>query len=122
MNDFTRSLPRGSRTLNATRAWRCAVTIVVLAALFGGAAAAAVGPDYRIGIDDVLVISVWDQKDLDQVVSVRPDGKISLPLVGETEAGGLTVSELSNKLTTLYSRTVRGAQVNGSVRELRSRT
>src|SRR5688572_1142650 len=100
MNDFGRSLPRCSRNPNATRAWRCAVTIVVLATLLSGAAAA-VGPDYRIGIDDVLVISVWDQKDLDQVVSVRPDGKISLPLVGETEAGGLTVSELSNKLTTL---------------------
>ena len=79
------------------------------------------GPDYRIGPDDVLAISVWDHKDLDQVVAVRPDGKISLPLVGETEAGGLTVSELAARLTTAYSQTVRSAQVTVSVREIRSR-
>jgi polysaccharide export outer membrane protein len=82
----------------------------------------AVGPDYRIGTDDVLAISVWDQKDLDQVVSVRPDGKISLPLVGEIDAGGSTVADLAGRLTTQYSKTVRGAQVTVSVREIRSRT
>jgi polysaccharide export outer membrane protein len=84
-------------------------------------AASAAGPDYRIGTDDILAISVWDQKDLDQVVAVRPDGKISLPLVGELEAGGLTVAELASRLTAQYARTVRGAQVTVSVREIRSR-
>jgi polysaccharide biosynthesis/export protein len=105
------------------RAWRSLTTTVVIAASLGGwlPAALAVGPDYRIGTDDVLAISVWDQKDLDQVVAVRPDGKISLPLVGELEAGGLTVAELSSRLTNLYARTVRGAQVTVSVREIRSR-
>jgi polysaccharide export outer membrane protein len=83
--------------------------------------ALAQGGDYRIGPDDVLVITVWDQKDLDQTVQVRPDGKISLPLVGEMDAGGLTVAELSSRLTTLYSRTVKGAQVTVSVKEIRSR-
>jgi polysaccharide export outer membrane protein len=77
--------------------------------------------DYRVGPDDVLVITVWDQKDLDQVVAVRPDGKISLPLLGDIEAAGLTVAELSSRLSTLYSRTVRGAQVTVSVKEIRSR-
>jgi polysaccharide biosynthesis/export protein len=79
------------------------------------------GPAYRIGPDDILVISVWDQKDLDQAVFVRPDGKISLALVGEIEASGLTVSDLAARLTKLYSQTVKGAQVTVSVREIRSR-
>jgi len=106
------------------RAWRSLTSAAVL--LAGLAVwlptATAVGPDYRIGTDDILAISVWDQKDLDQVVSVRPDGKISLPLVGEMEAGGSTVADLAARLTTQYSKTVRGAQVTVSVREIRSRT
>jgi polysaccharide export outer membrane protein len=86
-----------------------------------GIPAATAQSDYRIGVDDVLIISVLDQKDLDQVVTVRPDGKISLSLIGETEASGLTVAELAARLTTLYGRTVRGAQVTVGVREVRSR-
>jgi polysaccharide export outer membrane protein len=105
------------------RPWRALAALMACIAVLavGLPAALAVGPDYRVGTDDVLAISVWDQKDLDQVVAVRPDGKISLPLVGEVEAGGLTVAELSSRLTTLYARTVRGAQVTVSVREIRSR-
>jgi len=76
---------------------------------------------YRIGTDDVLNISVWDQKDLEQTVFVRPDGKISLSLVGEIQAGGVTVGELSSQLTELYGRTIRNAQVTVTVREIRSR-
>jgi polysaccharide export outer membrane protein len=79
------------------------------------------GSAYRIGTDDVLVVSVWDQKDLDQVVFVRPDGKVSLALVGEVQAGGLTVVELGAQLTRMYAQTVKGAAVTVSVREIRSR-
>jgi polysaccharide biosynthesis/export protein len=104
------------------RAWRSLVALTVLVA---GVAfwvpTAAAQSDYRIGIDDVLIVSVWDQKDLDQTVTVRPDGKISLPLVGEIEAAGLTVGELASRLNAQYSRTVRGAQVTVSVKEIRSR-
>jgi polysaccharide export outer membrane protein len=79
------------------------------------------GPNYRIGVDDVLAISVWDNKDVDQVVFVRPDGKISLPLVGEVQAGGRTVAELASALSEMYGKTIRGAQVTVSVRDIRSR-
>jgi polysaccharide biosynthesis/export protein len=102
-----------------------AVLAVLLAGVFGWVSAALaqaqVGVDYRIGIDDVLGISVLDQKELDQTVSVRPDGKISLQLIGEVQAGGLTVAELAERLASLYSKTVRGAEVTVSVREIRSR-
>lgn len=92
---------------------------VVLATLT--AAVVTADTAYRIGPDDVLNITVWDQKDLDQTVFVRPDGKISLVLIGEIQAGGVTVAELASQLTTLYGRTIRNAQVTVSVREIRSR-
>src|SRR5215510_735455 len=81
----------------------------------------AIESDYRIGTDDLLEITVWDNKDLDQVVFVRPDGKISLPLIGEVRAGGLTVAELTTTLTDLYGQTVKGAHVTVGVKEIRSR-
>ena len=85
---------------------------------------AAAQPDaaYKIGVDDVLIITVWDNKDADQTVFVRPDGKISLPLVGEVQAGGLTVAELAEKLNVEYSKTIKSPAVTVSVREIRSRT
>lgn len=79
------------------------------------------GSDYRIGVEDVLQISVWDNKDLDRTVFVRPDGKISLPLLGEMQAGGLTVSQLTTALSEAYSRTIKGAQVSIDVQQIRSR-
>ena len=95
---------------------------LLLVCLTTSSVSAQSGPGaYRIGADDVLVVSVWDQKDLDQVVFVRPDGKISLALVGEVDAGGLTVAELAARLTKLYSQTVKAAQVTVSVREIKSR-
>ena len=99
-------------------------TLLLTAALLAatlGVAAAADQPGYRIGIDDVLGIAVWDNKDVDLTVAVRPDGKISLPLVGEIQAGGLTVSELIDKLNEEYGKTIKGAQVTVLVKEIRSR-
>jgi polysaccharide export outer membrane protein len=76
---------------------------------------------FVIGPDDILAVSVWDNKELEQVVTVRPDGKISLPLVGEVQAGGRTVADLTDELNRLYSETTRGARTTVSVREIRSR-
>lgn len=50
--------------------------------------------DYRIGVSDVITVSVWKDADLSQTVPVRPDGKISLPLIGDVEAAGKTTGEL----------------------------
>jgi polysaccharide export outer membrane protein len=54
------------------------------------------GAEYRIGREDLLDISVWRDGDLSRTVPVRPDGRISLPLLGEIEAAGLTASALAN--------------------------
>lgn len=55
-------------------------------------------PSYIIGDDDVLAINVWNEPDLKQSVPVRPDGKISLPLVGDIQAAGRTPSQLQEDI------------------------
>ena len=55
--------------------------------------------DYIIGPEDVLEISVWRNADLSRQVFVRPDGRISLPLIGDVRAVGKTTSELRDAIT-----------------------
>ncbi len=50
--------------------------------------------DYQIGPEDVVEVMVWKNEDLSRVVSVRPDGKISLPLIGDLVAAGQTAEQL----------------------------
>ncbi len=60
---------------------------------------AARGGDYIISEGDMLNISVWGNKELSAIVKVRPDGKISLPALGEVHAADLTPLKLQNLLT-----------------------
>jgi polysaccharide export outer membrane protein len=76
---------------------------------------------YVIGAADVLEVQVWDNKDLNQIVFVRPDGKISLPLIGEVQAGGRTVQQLQDTLAEAFTKTVKGANVTVIVKEIKSR-
>lgn len=55
--------------------------------------------EYRIGPQDVLEIMVWKNADLSRSVTVRPDGKVSLPLIGDVQASGLTTEELKKDVT-----------------------
>src|SRR5215467_8926325 len=55
--------------------------------------------DYRIGVGDILNIQVWKEPDLTRAVPVRPDGKISFPLLDDLQAAGLTPIELKTVLT-----------------------
>jgi len=57
------------------------------------------GPDYVIGADDSLHISVWKEPDLTNTLPVRPDGKISMPLLNDVQAAGLTPMQLATSLT-----------------------
>ena len=77
--------------------------------------------DYIIGPEDVLDIQVWGNKDLNQIVFVRPDGRTSLPLVGEIAVAGKSVQQLQDHLTNVYEKTVKGAVVTVIVREIKSR-
>jgi len=77
--------------------------------------------DYIIGPEDVLEVQVWGNRDLNQVVFVRPDGRTSLPLVGEIGVAGKTVQQLQDHLGAVYEKTVKGAVVTVIIKEIRSR-
>jgi polysaccharide biosynthesis/export protein len=66
---------------------------------------------YVIGIGDALDINVWKEGELSKNVMVRPDGMISLPLVGEIKASGLTPVQLKDQLTTALSKVLSDPQV-----------
>lgn len=70
---------------------------------------------YRIGIGDVLDISVWRTAELDKSVIVRPDGIISYPLVGDIPAAGLTLTELDERLTEALREFVRSPEVSVAI-------
>jgi len=104
------------------RRWQALPSLVgVLVCLLSAIPTSAADGAYVIGAADVLEIQVWDNKDLNQVVFVRPDGKISLPLIGETQAGGQTVQQLQDALAEAYTKTVKGANVTVLVKEIKSR-
>lgn len=63
------------------------------------ASSVAVDPSYVIGAQDVLNISVWKDPELTQTVPVRPDGKISMPLLNDIQAAGLTPNQLKGQIT-----------------------
>jgi len=75
---------------------------------------------YHIGVDDILQISVWHNPDLDAKVPVRPDGMISVPLIGDVEAGGKTPAEVSAEIADKLKTYVRDPQVAVILTELRS--
>src|SRR3974390_867638 len=75
---------------------------------------------YVIGVDDILAISVWKEPDLSRTLPVRPDGKITLPLVGDVEAGGKTPDALQKELHDRLSAYVSVPEVTVIVQEVKS--
>lgn len=82
--------------------------------------AAALPPDYRIGPEDVLEIDVWNKAELSRKVPVRPDGQISLPLVNDIQASGLTPMELRSRLLARLSEYMAAPEVSVIVTDVRS--
>ena len=85
-----------------------------------GAKAATSDPSYVIGPQDVLDINVWQEAELTRTVPVRPDGRISLPLVNDVQAAGLTPTELATDLTTKFKKFVTDPQVTVIVTQINS--
>jgi polysaccharide export outer membrane protein len=77
--------------------------------------------DYVIGPNDQLLILFWREKDLSADVLVRPDGKISLPLLNDVQAGGLTPEQLRVKVTEAAQRFVEDPNATVVVRQINSR-
>lgn len=76
---------------------------------------------YQIGPEDVLEISVWKNPELSRTVPVRPDGKVSLPLVNDIQASGLTPIDLRDQVTAKLSEYIPAPEVSVIVREVHSR-
>jgi polysaccharide export outer membrane protein len=78
-------------------------------------------PNYIIGAEDVLDINVWKEPDLTRVVPVRPDGKISLPLLNDVQAAGLTPLQLGLLITENLRKFLTEPQVTIIVTQINSR-
>lgn len=76
---------------------------------------------YAIGLGDVLEISVWKNPDLSTTVPVRPDGRISVPLLGDVQAAGMTPLALKQTLTDGFKEYVTAPGVSVVVKEIHSR-
>jgi len=105
----------------------CAVLLLSACATGGGSTEAPkIDPQaqavttYRIGVDDQLQITVWHNPDLSVSVPVRPDGKITVPLIGDVVAGGKTPEEVAGEIKDKLQAYVRDPQVAVILTELRS--
>jgi polysaccharide biosynthesis/export protein len=77
--------------------------------------------DYVIGADDTLHISVWKEPDLTETLPVRPDGKISMPLLNDITAAGLTPLQLRDQITEMLKKYVSDPRVTVVVTGMNSR-
>jgi len=76
--------------------------------------------EYRLGPEDVISVFVWKQPDLSTTVVIRPDRKISLPLLGELDAAGKTASQLQAEIAAQLKQFVVDPRVNVIVKEINS--
>jgi polysaccharide export outer membrane protein len=79
-----------------------------------------VSKEFLLGPEDVLEVTVWRNQDLSRTVVVRPDGKISLPLIGDVQASGLTASQVAVKIAARLTEFKENPNVSVSIREVNS--
>lgn len=104
------------------------VMLAILVACASGGGARETPPEprpaavenYAIGVDDIVQVSVWRNPELGITVPVRPDGRISVPLVGDVMAVGLTPSQVAADIQEKLAAFVRDPQVAVILTELRS--
>jgi polysaccharide biosynthesis/export protein len=92
----------------------------------GGDRSTAVAPssrsssDYLIGADDMLDVNVWKEQELTRTLQVRPDGKISMPLLNDVQAAGLTPTQLAQSITDRLKKYLTAPQVTVMVTQINS--
>jgi polysaccharide export outer membrane protein len=77
-------------------------------------------PDYVIGIEDVIAVNVWHEPEMSRAMAVRPDGKISMPLIGEVMADGKTPAQLQAELSTKLQSLIKNPDVTVIVQDIKS--
>lgn len=83
-------------------------------------AARPVSKEFLLGPEDVLEVTVWRNQDLSRTVVVRPDGKISLPLIGDVQASGLNSSQVAAKIAARLTEFKENPNVSVSLKEVNS--
>jgi polysaccharide biosynthesis/export protein len=76
--------------------------------------------EFVLGPEDVLEVVVWRNQDLSRVVIVRPDGMISMPVIGDVQAAGLTSDQLAERITARLKEYKENPTVSVSVKEINS--
>jgi polysaccharide export outer membrane protein len=84
-------------------------------------AGAVLPPGYVIGADDILLVVFWRDKDMSTEVVVRPDGKISVPLINDVHAAGLTPEQLRAQLTEAAGKLIEEPTITVVVKTINSR-
>ena len=75
---------------------------------------------FLLGPEDVLEITVWKNPDLSRVTAIRPDGLISMPVIGDVQAAGLTANALAHRIADRMKQFVQSPAISVSVKELNS--
>lgn len=114
--------------MKALAPWKTVVIAALLVASAGSSYAQVVirseedPPNaYAIGIGDVIDISVWKNAELSVTVPVRPDGRVSVPLLGDIQAAGMTPRALTEDLTQRFKEFVTAPSVSVVIKEIHSR-
>lgn len=114
------------RNMMATLLSSLSVLLLVLHAVTGALAASSTSPvppasvppeNYVLGPSDQLQITVFGQPDLTTPATIRPDGMIDLPLVGEVKAAGKTAAQLETELVRLYRRYLKAPSISVAIRQ-----
>ena len=79
---------------------------------------ATVDPNYIIGAEDVLSIDVWKEPEISRTIPVRPDGKISLPLLSDVQASGLSPTQLTSQIEEQLRKVLVNPQVTVIVTQI----
>lgn len=104
-----------------SRPWRVWIVLTVVALGLPWVARAQVSPTYTLGPGDVVDVVVVGEPSLTVTVTVRPDGRISYPMLGEMEVTGLKPEELAERIRQGLARYIRQPLVSVSVRDARAR-
>jgi polysaccharide export outer membrane protein len=117
----------GTKTLSVLRRTTLAALLLVAAAGSSRAEDVVIRTDedaanaYAIGVGDVLEISVWKNPELGVTTPVRPDGRISVPLLGDVQASGMTPLALRENLADRFKEFVTAPGVSVVIKEINSR-
>jgi polysaccharide biosynthesis/export protein len=85
------------------------------------AAVSVADADYKIGPQDMINIDVWKEQEISRTIPVRPDGKISLPLLNDVQAAGLTAMQLAGNIRDGLTKYINNPQVTVTVTQINSR-